>query len=87
VTGVTGARTSFGPEASFDRFLERVRRGTRKRFVVGFGVSTPEHVREIWRFADGAVVGSAIIRAMEASTDIDDAVERAGTFFRTLHPT
>jgi tryptophan synthase alpha chain len=32
-----------------------------KPIAVGFGISTPEHVREVCRYADGAVVGSALV--------------------------
>ncbi|NBW66819.1 tryptophan synthase subunit alpha, partial [bacterium] len=36
---------------------------------VGFGISTPEHARQVGVLADGIVVGSAIVRAAERSVD------------------
>jgi tryptophan synthase alpha chain len=46
--------------------VERVRRYTNLPIVVGFGISTPEHVSQVSRSADGAVVGSALINRIEA---------------------
>ena len=38
---------------------------------VGFGVSRPEHVRELREVADGVIVGSALVRKLEAATTAD----------------
>jgi len=63
VTGVTGARRAFA--AHTDIYLRRVRRLIRKPVVVGFGVSTPAHVRRLGRWANGVVVGSALVPVLE----------------------
>lgn len=63
VTGVTGLRTSVS--ASLPEFLSRVRKETDLPLAVGFGISTREHVLEVAKHADGAVVGSKIIAAAE----------------------
>jgi tryptophan synthase alpha chain len=52
--------------------------------AVGFGISTPEQVRSVWRFADAAVVGSAIVREIENLRDSPDLVKRIGEFTRSL---
>ena len=52
--------------------------------AVGFGVSTAEQVREVWRFADAAVVGSAIVREVERLSAEADLVNRVGQFARSL---
>lgn len=62
LTGVTGARSSLS--ANLGEFLQRVRRHTDLPLVVGFGISRPEHVAEVARFADGAIVASALIDRM-----------------------
>ncbi len=68
VTGVTGARTDLA--AGLGDYVARVRaRAGTTPIVVGFGVSTAAHVRAIGRFADGAIVASALIRAAGAAAD------------------
>ena len=52
--------------------------------AAGFGVSTAEQVREIWRFADAAVVGSAIVREIEKLAGSLYLVSRIGEFARFL---
>ncbi len=53
--GVTGARDEMTRDA--ETLVKRVRSVSDLPVAVGFGVSTAEQVREIWRFADAAVVG------------------------------
>ena len=62
LTGVTGARSELtqGVEA----MVERVRRFTDLPLLVGFGISRREHVQSVSRFADGALVGSALVDAI-----------------------
>jgi tryptophan synthase alpha chain len=63
LTGVTGARTLLDENAG--TLVTRVRRYTSLPLVVGFGISTPEQVAGVARFADGVVVGSALINLVE----------------------
>jgi tryptophan synthase alpha chain len=60
VTGVTGARSELPP--GLPEYIERVRAATDTPLAVGFGVSTPEQAATIGKFADGVIVGSALIR-------------------------
>lgn len=62
-TGVTGERQSLS--AAVQPLVERARRFTRLPLAVGFGVSTPEQVRAVQSIADAAVVGSAVVHAIE----------------------
>jgi tryptophan synthase alpha chain len=84
VTGVTGARTSMGGQEGIAPFLRRVRSLTQKPFVVGFGISKREHVEEVCTYADGAVVGSALISAVGQEATAGRAAEAASQFFRQL---
>ena len=84
VTGVTGARRDLGAKRELISFLKRVDANTKKPFVVGFGISSAEQVREVCRYADGAVVGSALIKSMEKCTSVSAAVRAARVFFRSL---
>ena len=72
LTGVTGARQNFA-EGVAD-FLARVRAQTDLPLVLGFGISTREHVARASQLADGVAIGSAVINRLgEAAPD-----ERAG---------
>jgi tryptophan synthase alpha chain len=63
LTGVTGARSRL-PEGLQD-YLQMVRQTTDLPLLVGFGVSTPEQAAQIALLADGIVVGSALIEALQ----------------------
>lgn len=82
VTGVTGARRRF--ENNLHAQIARVRRYTSLPVGVGFGISTPEQAAMVASFADAAVVGSALIEAMEKAGGVREKVERAGQFVARL---
>ncbi|WP_026689492.1 tryptophan synthase subunit alpha [Alteribacter aurantiacus] len=58
--GVTGTRETF--ETDLQELIDDVKRVTRTPVAVGFGISKKEHVKKFHSIADGAVVGSAIVR-------------------------
>ena len=62
-TGVTGARQQMPEDAS--GLVKRLRRFTKLPVAVGFGISTPEQFASVGKFADAAVVGSAIVQTIE----------------------
>jgi tryptophan synthase alpha chain len=65
--GVTGVRDQVAtriPEA-----VARIRQHTALPVAVGFGISTPEQVREVARSADGVVVGSALVNVIRENLD------------------
>ena len=62
-TGVTGARAELPSDLS--EFIERVRKYTDLPLAVGFGISTPDMVQSVANRADGVVVGSAILKAIQ----------------------
>ena len=51
---------------------------------VGFGISTPEHAATVARWADGVVVGSAIVDRIEAAESREDAVDAVARFIEEL---
>jgi tryptophan synthase alpha chain len=67
-----------------ETLVKRVRSATDLPIAVGFGISTAEQVRQVWRFADAAVVGSAIVREIERLSAEGDLVDRVGQFARSL---
>ena len=62
-TGVTGTREEVAADAR--ELVRRLRKFTKLPIAVGFGISTPAHFAEVGKFADAAVVGSAIVQAIE----------------------
>ncbi len=82
--GTTGARRALPVE--LPALVARVRRQVpRLPVAVGFGVSTPEQVRDVAALADGVVVGSAVVAAMEeARVSGRDPVEAASLLVRSL---
>ncbi|MBI1760383.1 MAG: tryptophan synthase subunit alpha [Acidobacteria bacterium] len=81
-TGVTGMRESVATEAH--SLVERVRQYTPLPVAVGFGISKPEHVRDVWRYADGAVVGTRLVLEIENNLGAPDLVERVTQLVREL---
>jgi tryptophan synthase alpha chain len=82
--GVTGARERMSEDAA--RLVARVRVTTELPVAVGFGISTPEQVAEVWRYADAVVVGSALVAEIERHAGSPDLVARVGAFARSLLP-
>ena len=82
--GVTGARAETSAEA--ERLVARLRFVTDLPVVVGFGISDASQVSEVWRYADGAVVGSAMVAEMERLAGEPDFVSRLGAMLRALRP-
>lgn len=62
-TGTTGERSKISE--TLKPLIERARIFTALPIAVGFGISSPEQVREVTALADAAVVGSALVRAIE----------------------
>lgn len=79
--GITGAQTELANDAQ--GLVERIKRFTKLPVALGFGVSTPQHVRAVAEFADAAVVGSAIVALVE-KTPAADAAKAVGDFVRSL---
>ncbi|KAL3938823.1 MAG: hypothetical protein SGBAC_006347 [Bacillariaceae sp.] len=82
VTGVTGARDAL-PDDLAD-FIKRVRSKTELPLAVGFGISSPEMVNGVAMMADGCVVGSAILNAMEKEGKDATTEQRAAAVKKTV---
>ncbi len=79
--GVTGAREQLA--AGLEAYLARIRAHTDVPLVVGFGISTPEHVAEVGRHAEGAIVASALINYLDKLPE-EEQPEAATRFVRYL---
>lgn len=82
--GVTGAREQISQSAEV--LVERMRKFSDLPVAVGFGISTAAQVAETWRYADAAVVGSAIVREIEILKDDENLTEKVGEFVTKLLP-
>lgn len=80
--GVTGLQSEVGAEAR--NLVARVRKVSDLPVAVGFGISSGEQVREVWKYADAAVVGSALVAEIERLQSSSDLVTQVGDFVRAL---
>ena len=69
ITGITGTRSATAD--SLAAALPRIRRATALPVAIGFGIRTPQQAAEAVRFADAAVVGTALIDTLAASLDAE----------------
>ncbi len=81
LTGVTGARSDLA--AGLPDYIARVRATTDLPLAVGFGISTAAHVATVGQYADGAIVASAMINAIEVLPPSEQPAA-AGAFLRGL---
>ncbi|MCU1432150.1 MAG: tryptophan synthase subunit alpha [Actinotalea sp.] len=65
--GVTGTRAAVGSDA--ERLVADTRRAGAERVCVGLGVSTGAQAAQVARFADGVIVGSALVRPLAEADD------------------
>lgn len=82
LTGVTGERKELPAELASQ--IEVLRGVTAMPLCVGFGISTPAQAAVVGRIADGAVVGSAIVRLVEARAGSPTLVDDVGKFIAEL---
>lgn len=80
--GVTGTRDTVA--AGAEALALRMRAATSLPIALGFGISSPEHVRQIGRFADAAVVGSGLVSVIAEAGKSPDLVERVESYVRWL---
>ncbi len=78
--GVTGERSEIKTDLS--AIVKTVREHTKTPCAIGFGISTPEQARAMADIADGAIVGSAIVRILEEYGK--EAPERVGSYVRAM---
>lgn len=80
LTGVTGARKELPKDIAAG--LRRIKTLTRKPLCVGFGISTPKQAEALSKIADGIIVGSAIVKVIEANIGSKNLVSRVGKFVK-----
>jgi tryptophan synthase alpha chain len=83
--GVTGTRDTVADGA--EALAARIRAATALPLVLGFGISRPEHVRQIGRWADAAVVGSGLVGVIAEAGKSPDLVDQVESYVRWLTTT
>ncbi|WP_456066012.1 tryptophan synthase subunit alpha [Gemmiger sp.] len=78
--GVTGIRSEIKTDLA--SIVEVVRRNTKMPCAIGFGISTPEQAHKMAAIADGAIVGSAIIKLLERYGK--DAPDKIGAYVKSM---
>ncbi len=78
-TGITGARKELPEDA--EKLVQRLRKFTKLPIAVGFGISAPEQFAAVGKFADAAVVGSAIVQTIESNPGTE--AEVCGRIYKT----
>ena len=79
---MTGARDRIA-EGAHD-MVDRIRRVSDLPVAIGFGISKPEHVREVGQWADAAVVGSALVNVIAEAGSSADLNRRVEEYVRWL---
>jgi tryptophan synthase alpha chain len=80
--GVTGVRDQVADDAR--QLVERLRQDTTLPIALGFGLSRPEHIRDVGRYADAAVVGSALVAQIARHGQSPDLPDQVRAFVRWL---
>ncbi len=80
--GVTGVRDTLADGA--EEMVRRIRAASDLPVALGFGISKPEHVREVGRWADAVVVGSALVNVIAEAGASDDLPARVEEYVRWL---
>ncbi|MBS1813469.1 MAG: tryptophan synthase subunit alpha [Acidobacteria bacterium] len=79
--GITGTQQNL--ESDAERLVSGIKQFTKLPVAVGFGVSNAEHVAAVGKFADAAIIGSAIVKLIE-DTPREQAAEAVGKFVKGL---
>ncbi len=82
VTGVTGTRDDLADE--LEHYIHAIRLHSDLPVGIGFGVSTPDHVKKISSFADAVIVGSALVKIIEKNIGCESMIPAIGAFVREL---
>ncbi len=82
LTGVTGARETLPEELS--QFVQRVRSETQKPLAVGFGISTSAQAKMVAEIADGVIIGSAIINAIDENESEENQIAAVSKFITEI---
>ncbi len=64
--------------------IQEIRRASAKPVAVGFGISTPDHAAQVAQWADGVIVGSALVKLVESHLQDPHLLKTVSGFLREL---
>jgi tryptophan synthase alpha chain len=82
ITGITGTAAPKIDDIKTE--VNKIRKITSLPVAVGFGISRPQQAREIARFADGVVIGSAVLRLIDENKNNPDLVKIVSGYAREI---
>ncbi|GJN23020.1 hypothetical protein PR202_gb10635 [Eleusine coracana subsp. coracana] len=83
VNGVTGPRANVNPRVQ--SLIQEVKQVTEKPVAVGFGISKPEHVKQIAEWgADGVIIGSAMVKQLGEAPSPKEGLKRLEAYARSM---
>lgn len=82
LTGVTGAREGIAKDIG--KMVKEIKSHTKIPVAVGFGISKPEQAKEVASFADGVIVGSAIVKVIEDNIGKTTMQKKVHDFVKSL---
>lgn len=82
VTGVTGARDEL--PSDLKGFIKRVKKYTDKPVAVGFGISKPMHVKQLSKFSDAVIIGSALLKQINTNGLKNEIISNVENYLSTM---
>jgi tryptophan synthase alpha chain len=82
LTGITGSKLI--DLQGVRRNVEKIQKVAKKPIAVGFGIATPEDAKQVAKFANGVIVGSALVRKIAEYQGNPNMIEHIGHFTRSL---
>lgn len=82
-TGVTGARASVSDKVQ--NLIQEIKEASTKPVAVGFGISKPEHVKQVAEWgADGVIIGSAMVKVLGEAKSPEEGLKELEVFTKSL---
>jgi len=82
ITGITGSKLS--DMKTVEKNVRKIQKAARKPVAVGFGISTPKQAGEVSQFADGVIIGSALVKLVSEYHQNPDVLKTIRNFILSL---
>ena len=82
ITGITGAKLQGVTDV--EKNVRALQKKSKKPIAVGFGIATPEDAKHMASFADGVIVGSALVKKIAEYQEDPSLIQQVSTFIQQL---